>query len=312
MSAESLLAEARKLQNVWTDGTPPVKVRTEIAILDATGKSVPGQYVVTWISPSRWKEELEIATYKRIRVHDSKGYWQKSTQSFQPEIIFQLDSMLNFDTVLRIGTKQSLGKVKTRNKDGVRQKCTEVKWNTGTERILCFDGANSTLLTTEYPTSENQHSPDISKVEYSSFSKLGDKYIPYQVRAFRDRTAVVTAKVTDITPITESDPASFTPLANSEFWPQCDDMQSPELANRVPPIYPTKARFNGEQGRVVFYAVIETDGTLSQLTLIQRATPALESAALDAVRQWRYKPAACSSVPIRVETSIPVSFWLQR
>ncbi|HTP70167.1 MAG TPA: hypothetical protein VMJ35_14755 [Dongiaceae bacterium] len=74
MSAESLLAEARKLQNVWTDGTPPVKVRTEIAILDATGKSVPGQYVVTWISPSRWKEELEIATYKRIRVHDSKGY----------------------------------------------------------------------------------------------------------------------------------------------------------------------------------------------------------------------------------------------
>src|SRR5215468_2148643 len=114
MSTESLLAQARKLQDVWTDGTPAVKVRTEIAILDATGKSVPGQYVVTWISPSRWKEELEIADYKRIRVHDLKGYWQQSTLSFQPEIIFQLDSMLDFNTALKIGTKRSLGKVKTR------------------------------------------------------------------------------------------------------------------------------------------------------------------------------------------------------
>jgi hypothetical protein len=44
-----------------------------------------GQYVVTWISSSRWKEELEIANYKRLRVHTSKGYWQQSTLSFQPE-----------------------------------------------------------------------------------------------------------------------------------------------------------------------------------------------------------------------------------
>src|SRR5690242_15394129 len=70
---ELLVAQARKLQDVWSDGTPAVKVRTEIEILDAKEKITPGQYVVTWISPSRWKEELEIASYKRLRVHDSKG-----------------------------------------------------------------------------------------------------------------------------------------------------------------------------------------------------------------------------------------------
>ena len=312
VSPESLLAQARKLQDVWSDGTPAVKVRAEIQILDAKGKTIPGQYVVTWISPSRWKEELEIANYNRLRVHDSKGYWQQSTLSFQPEIIFQLDSILDFKTVLKIGTKQSLGKVKTRDKDGVRQKCTEVKWTTGTERVLCFDEANGSLLSVEYPGSENPNPPDISRVEYSAFNKLGDKRIPYEVHAFRGRTAIVTTKVTDVTPITEGDPAPFAPPTNSEFWPQCDDMQSPELVNRVQPKYPTNARSNGEQGRVVFYAVIETDGTLSHLTLIQRATPTLESAVSDAIRQWRYKPAACGSTPIRMETSIPVDFWLQR
>jgi len=309
---ESLLAQARKLQHVWSDGTPPVKVRAEIEIFDAKGKTISGQYIVTWISTSRWREELEIADYKRLRVHGSKGYWQQSTLTFQPEIIFQLDSMLDPETLLKIGTNQSLGKVKTRDKNGVRQKCTDVKWTTTTERVLCFDEASGSLLSVEYPTSEDQPPRNISRVEYSAFNKLGDKRIPYEVHAFRDRTAVVTIKVTDITSITEGNAAPFAPPVDSEFWPECDDMQSPELVNRVQPKYPADARFNGEKGRVVFYAVIETDGTLSHLTLIQRATPRLELAASDAIRQWRYQPAACGPTPIRMETSIETAFWLHR
>lgn len=61
----------------------------------------------------------------------------------------------------------------------------------------------------------------------------------------------------------------------------------------------------------MFHAVIETDGTLSHLTLIQQVTPAPEAAAADAVRQWRYKPAACGSTPFRVETAIAVDFHLR-
>src|SRR5580698_5890563 len=60
---ESLLAQARKLQAVGSDGTPAVKVQTDIEIVDAKGKTTPGQYLVTWISPSRWREELEIGNY---------------------------------------------------------------------------------------------------------------------------------------------------------------------------------------------------------------------------------------------------------
>jgi TonB family protein len=312
VSSESLFAQARKLQDLWSEGTPAVKMRTEIKILDTKGKTTTGQYIVTWISPSRWREELEIANYTRLRVHNSNGYWQQSTLNFQPEIIFQLDSILDFKTVLKVGAKQSLGKVKTRDKDGARQKCTEVKWTTGTERVLCFDEANAELLSMEYPRSENQNPPDISRVEYSEFNKLGDKRFPYEVHAFRDRTTIMTTKVIDVTPFTEGDPAPFAPPTNSEFWPQCDDMQSPELVNRIQPRYPTTARSNGELGRVVFYAVIETDGTLSHLTPIQRATPALELAASDAIRRWHYKPAACGSAPIRMQTSIAVDFWVQR
>jgi hypothetical protein len=145
ISPESLIAQARKLQEIWTDGTSPITMRTEIQVSDAKGKVTPGQYVVTWLSSSRWREELEIGNYKRIRVHCAKGYWQQSTLGFQPEIIFQLDSLLDVKTALNVGAKQVLSKVKSRDKAGVRQKCAEVKWATGTERILCFDEASGNL-----------------------------------------------------------------------------------------------------------------------------------------------------------------------
>ncbi len=311
VSPESLVVQARKLQELWTNGTPSVMMRAEIQVVDAKGNVIPGEYRVNWLSPTRWREDLRIADYQRVRVHDAKGYWQKSGLNFQPKVIFQLDSLLDPKSVLKIAPRQSLGKVKNRAKDGVRQRCTEVNWTSGTERILCFEESTGSLLSVEYPQSPTGNPPDISRIEFSAFSSVGEKRIPFEICAFRDRKAVLTVKIMAMTPIAVEDLSLFTAPLNSEFWAQCDDMREPELVGRVQPSYPKSARSNFEQGRVINYAVIEADGTVSHLTLIQRATPSLESAAADAIRQWRYKPAACGSTPVRVETSIAVDFSLQ-
>lgn len=312
ISPETLIAQALKTQQIWADGTPPLQMRAEIQVLDSKGVMTVGQYTVNWVAPSRWREELRIANYERLRVHDAKGYWQKSTLSFQPEIIFQLDKLLDLKGVLRIAAKQSLGKVKSHKKDGTSQRCTEVKWTSGTDRVLCFDETSHNLGSVEYPTLENQNPPDISRIEYDAFENVGEKRIPFEIRALRSRKVVLEVKVLEITHDSEENSALFAAPPNSVFWMQCDDMQEAEAVSRVQPIYPSSSRSNFEQGRVIFYAVVETDGTLSHSTVIQRATPALETAAADAIGQWRYKPASCGSMPIRVERSISVDFWLQR
>lgn len=312
ISPDALIAQARKIQQIWTDGTPPLGMKAEIQIFDSKGAMTQGQYAVNWVGAARWREELRIAGYERLRVHDAKGYWQKSTLSFQPEVIFQLDTLLDLKSILRIAPKQSLGKVKSHEKGGARQSCTEVKWTSGTDRVLCFDETSHNLVSVEYPTRQNQNPPDISSIEYSAFTNVGEKRIPFEIRAFRNRKVFLAVKVLETLAETEEDPSLFATPADSEFWMQCNDMQEVESVSRVQPIYPLTSRSNGEQGRVIFYAVVDTDGTISRSAVIQRATPALESAAADAIRQWRYKPASCGSIPIRVETSISVDFWLQR
>jgi TonB family protein len=61
------------------------------------------------------------------------------------------------------------------------------------------------------------------------------------------------------------------------------------LIKKVPPSYPDEAHKKHIQGTVLLKAVINRDGDVQDLTLIS-GDPMLAPAALDAVKQWKYRP----------------------
>lgn len=79
------------------------------------------------------------------------------------------------------------------------------------------------------------------------------------------------------------------------------------LAQQRPP-YPEKARARGAQGVVVLQATIKTDGSLSEPLVIHSPDPDLATAALEAVRQWRYQPTRLNSQPMETLTTISISY----
>ncbi len=81
------------------------------------------------------------------------------------------------------------------------------------------------------------------------------------------------------------------------------------LINKVEPVYPPLARNARVQGQVVLTAIISRDGTIQDLRVLS-GHPLLIQAALDAVRQWRYKPFLLSGEPVEVETTVTVNFTL--
>ena len=82
------------------------------------------------------------------------------------------------------------------------------------------------------------------------------------------------------------------------------------LINRVEPRYPRIAQVARVSGTVVLSAVIAVDGTIQSVHVV--SGPALlMGAALDAVRQWRYKPTLLDGEPVEVQTLITVNFVLQ-
>jgi protein TonB len=84
------------------------------------------------------------------------------------------------------------------------------------------------------------------------------------------------------------------------------------LISSPKPTYPPLARLAGIQGMVKLIGVIRTDGTVGSLSPESSAggNPELIQAAMDAVKQWRYRPAMLNGVPIEVSTTIQVEFSL--
>ncbi len=81
------------------------------------------------------------------------------------------------------------------------------------------------------------------------------------------------------------------------------------LIRKVQPAYPPLARQARIQGQVLLQAEISKDGTIQNLRLIS-GHPMLAPAAIEAVKQWRYKPYYLNGEPVEVETQITVIFSL--
>lgn len=74
---------------------------------------------------------------------------------------------------------------------------------------------------------------------------------------------------------------------------------------------PPDAKYHGIQGTVILHALIDTDGSIQDLQVLQ-GTCSLVQAATEAVRQWRYSPTMLGGQPVKVETTISVVFQLGR
>jgi protein TonB len=78
----------------------------------------------------------------------------------------------------------------------------------------------------------------------------------------------------------------------------------------VNPVYPQMAKIARVQGPVVLAAVIGKDGSIQNLHVLSTASPLLNQAAIDAVREWRYRPYILNGEPVEVDTQITVNFTL--
>jgi len=81
------------------------------------------------------------------------------------------------------------------------------------------------------------------------------------------------------------------------------------LVRQVKPQYPQLALRARIQGTVVLQAVIGKDGAVQDLRVVS-GHPLLTTAAIEAVKQWRYRPYYLNDEPVAVDTQINVSFTL--
>jgi periplasmic protein TonB len=81
------------------------------------------------------------------------------------------------------------------------------------------------------------------------------------------------------------------------------------LLHKVEPPYPKLALAARITGVVLLKAIISKDGEIKELQVVS-GHPILVPAAIDAVKQWRYRPYLLNGEPVEVETNIAVTFQI--
>lgn len=106
------------------------------------------------------------------------------------------------------------------------------------------------------------------------------------------------------------------PPPSAPAWPAAagavrvgGNVRAPTQMRRVNPVYPPEARDARIQGVVIMEAIIGEDGRVRD-TRVLRSIPALDAAALDAVRQWEYQPTLMNGAPVPIVMTVTVQFTL--
>ena len=82
------------------------------------------------------------------------------------------------------------------------------------------------------------------------------------------------------------------------------------LIRRIEPVYPPLARQMRREGRVEMRARIATDGSIQSLEIVG-GDPLFYQSALEAVRQWHYKPTILNGQAVEIDTYITVIYIMQ-
>lgn len=86
-------------------------------------------------------------------------------------------------------------------------------------------------------------------------------------------------------------------------------VKPPKVITKVPPVYPETARQARVEGVVILEAKADEKGDVVDARVL-RSVPALDRAALDAVKQWKYEPLVIDGKPRPVVFTVTIRFAL--
>lgn len=141
----------------------------------------------------------------------------------------------------------------------------------------------------------------------TSFSATGAPAIPAPANSTPANSATSANTGTSHPPASEAAPDDS--ADNTDVHYVEPNVMEGNLLSAPRPIYPPSARASHVQGKVALRATISRGGSILTLHVISGPQP-LRAAAVDAVRNWRYKPYTVNGRPVDVSTIVYVNFSL--
>ena len=101
------------------------------------------------------------------------------------------------------------------------------------------------------------------------------------------------------------------PKVAAGVFPVSQGISQGLLVKKVPPVYPPMALQLRKDGAVALLATVSKQGSITGVKIVS-GDAMLAKAAVEAVRQWKYRPYLLNGAPVEIETQITINFHLPR
>jgi TonB family protein len=142
---------------------------------------------------------------------------------------------------------------------------------------------------------------DISKLDVPPEKVLGAKQVYTLHVNMPNLTSASGSWILNFAELNEDDAAGY-PRASAT------DLAGPVPYRKVDPKYPPELRTLHVDGEVVLYAIIRKDGSVDSIQLVHSVDPRLDANAMEALAQWKFRPAEKRGEPVDLEAVVHIPF----
>jgi len=305
---KELMLAAARMNNLADAASKPWHLKASFQLLDEQGTVTDeGTYEEFWASPQMSRRTFTGKTFTETEYTTDKGELAVAPPHDVPALLQTARQNLiePFPNQLTIE----------------HATYTEKEIETGNLKLTCLTpsggpGGSTFCITASEPILR------IHAIPYASVQVLYNRILRFQgitlagdLKFIRAGKPVLTLHIDSIESLDRASVTPSAPPAGATLVP------IPHLVNiaggvavgmllqKVTPDYPPAAKEARISGTVVLEAIIGKDGAIRALKVISGHST-LQQAALDAVRQWRYRPYLLNGEPVEVRTTINVIFSL--
>ena len=301
---------ARKMNGLRGFAIQPWHLKAGYEVFNSEGtSSSKGTFEEWWASDKLYKTTYQADGLSSTGYRTDHGFYHAGdTTKVRAPLAWLEPALINPLAALPDSAKAELWN-NERNFGKVKLTCTLAGSHHQPEDLpqVCLASSNAVL---EYASTGGQTLQTL----FQHIQLFRDRYVAHDILIYLLGRPALTIHVDTLEALVTSDPTLFAIPADAVQIPDRQGLPGvitqASLISKVVPQYPASAKMQGVQGRVVLDATIGTNGEINFLQVLA-GPKALQQPALDAVRQWTYKPYLLNGEPIEVETDINVIFSLR-
>jgi hypothetical protein len=301
--AESMIAKAEQLSDIRAKSSPAFRLSAEFSFADKSLATVKGTYTETWVSESQWRRETIIGELRYVEIGSAADHWVSYSDGF-PKKATRLPFLMDVSPPSRAWELVFTSITQNATHD-VDAECVFTKPVSDKRIAFCFDKNSGVLLEKIFPETRPRTISDFA-CEYGRFRSFGDYLFPYEITCFEDGHRSISAKVTELSPLSAAQPSEFSPPADAIELPECSGKSVPPT--RFGRDFGFAGLHKTQLAWIPVWLVVDARGKLQTVRVLSTEGKSSYESSLKTLESWSFHSGTCDSKPIAMSLIVEIPY----